>query len=204
MLDAAVSVFSRRGYHAASMDEIAEVAGISKPMVYAYLGAKEELFAACLRRESDRLVAAVAGVAAERAGLSPEELLWRGLRAFFRFVHANRDGWAVLHRRARGEDRAIGKELGDIRERVVDVVSVLLADAKAVHGSQRTAGTDADLRAFAHALVGAAESLAGWVVDHPDEPPDATASRLMNLVWVGFDDLLRGEVWRPAGTAIRA
>jgi AcrR family transcriptional regulator len=41
MLDAAVKVFSRRGFHAASMDEIAEDADISKPMVYAYLGTKE-------------------------------------------------------------------------------------------------------------------------------------------------------------------
>ena len=41
MLEAAVSVFGRLGFHAASMDEIAELAGISKPMVYAYLGTKE-------------------------------------------------------------------------------------------------------------------------------------------------------------------
>lgn len=52
MLDAAVKVFSRRGFHAASMDEIAEDAGISKPMVYAYLGTKEELFVACLHRRA--------------------------------------------------------------------------------------------------------------------------------------------------------
>ena len=41
MLDAAVQVFSRRGFHAAGMDEIAELAGISKPMVYAYLGPRK-------------------------------------------------------------------------------------------------------------------------------------------------------------------
>ncbi len=52
MLDSAVRVFSRRGYHAASMDEIAEDAGISKPMVYAYLGTKEEVFLAALHREA--------------------------------------------------------------------------------------------------------------------------------------------------------
>jgi AcrR family transcriptional regulator len=38
MLDAAVKVFSRRGFHAANMDEIADDAGISKPMVYAISG----------------------------------------------------------------------------------------------------------------------------------------------------------------------
>lgn len=204
MLDAAVTVFARRGYHAASMDEIAEVAGISKPMVYAYLGAKEDLFAACVRREADRLLAAVVGVAGAGVGeLPPEELLWRGLRAFFGFVHEHRDGWSVLYRQARGDGGPRGTSLDGLRGQVVDVVARVLADAKAAHGSERTAGTGVDLRAFAHALVGAIESLAGWMVDHPQESPDAVASRLMNLVWVGFDDLLRGEVWRPPIVAER-
>src|SRR6266511_1593285 len=110
MLDAAVAVFSRRGYHAAGVDEIAEAAGISKPMVYAYLGTKEELFVACLRREATRLLQAVldasageagasageAGASAGEAGVLAEEQLRRGLRAFFGFVGAHRDGWRVL------------------------------------------------------------------------------------------------------------
>jgi AcrR family transcriptional regulator len=220
MLDAAVSVFARRGYHAASMDEIAEVAGISKPMVYAYLGAKENLFAACVRREADRLLTEVVDVARGYDGsgggmpgpsggpagggatrLPAEELLWRGLRAFFAFVHEHRDGWSLLYRQARGDGGPFGTALDGLRGRVVDVVARMLADAKAGHGSERTAGTDADLRAFAHALVGAIESLAGWMVDHPEERPDAVAARLMNLVWVGFDDLLDGAVWRPRSAA---
>lgn len=200
MLDAAVSVFSRRGYHAASMDEIAEVAGISKPMVYAYLGAKEELFAACLRREADRLLATVASGTAG-VDLPPEELLWHGLRAFFGFVDENRDGWSVLYRQARGEAGEFSTELDGLRGRVVDVISLLLSRTKEVHGSERTPGTDTDLRVFAHALVGATESLAGWMLDHPEERPDTVAARLMNIVWVGFDALLRGHVWRPAGRA---
>ncbi|MEV7196337.1 helix-turn-helix domain-containing protein [Streptomyces sp. NPDC093510] len=55
-MDVAVRVFAKRGYHGASVDEIAELAGISKPMVYLYLDSKEGLFLACLRREADRLV----------------------------------------------------------------------------------------------------------------------------------------------------
>lgn len=196
MLDAAVSVFSRRGYHSASMDEIAEVAGISKPMLYAYLGSKEDLFAAGIRREAERLLAAVVG-AVDAQDLPPEELLWRGLRAFFGFVHEHRDSWAVLYRQARGEGGPFGTELDSIRGRAVDVVRLLLVRAKEQHGSGHTAGTDVDLRAFAHALVGATEALAGWMLDNPHERPEATASRLMNIVWVGFDDLLHGAVWRP-------
>ncbi|MEV7895450.1 helix-turn-helix domain-containing protein, partial [Streptomyces cyaneofuscatus] len=44
MMDAAVQTFGQRGYRAASMDEIAELAGVSKPLVYLYLHSKEDLF----------------------------------------------------------------------------------------------------------------------------------------------------------------
>src|SRR5213078_1749466 len=77
MLDAAVAVFSRRGFHAASMDEIAEAAGVSKPMLYFYLGSKEELFGACIRREADRLTTAVAGAVSIES--APDRQLWEGL-----------------------------------------------------------------------------------------------------------------------------
>src|SRR6266508_4104889 len=98
MLDAAVRVFSRRGYHDAAVDEIAEAAGISKPMVYAYIGTKEELFTACLRREGTRLLEAVAAVAG--VDLPPDQQLRHALRAFFGFVAGHRDGWSVLYRQA--------------------------------------------------------------------------------------------------------
>lgn len=191
MLDAAVRVFSRRGFHAASMDEIAEGAGISKPMVYAYLGTKDELFIACLHREGTRLMEAIATAVAP--DLPPDEQLWRGLRAFFRFVGAHRDGWSVLYRQARGEQRFAG-EVAKMRARIVEVIAGMLG--RAVRGDGREV-RDTDLEVMTYALVGAAESLADWLADHPDADPDKTATRLMNVAWLGAGQLLRGEVWRP-------
>jgi len=185
-------VFSKRGYHAASMDEIAELAGISKPMVYAYLGAKEDLFAACIRREADRMMNAIAAQAQDN--LPPDEQLWRALCAFFGFVDEYRDSWSMLYHQARGEGSSLATELDSIRDRIVDLVSYLLRRLRLAHG---TRGTDTDLRAFAYALVGAAESLANWLTNHPEESAETTAARLMNLAWVGFRDLLRGDIWRP-------
>lgn len=195
MLDAAVKVFSRRGFHAASMDEIAEDAGISKPMVYAYLGSKEELFIACLHREGTRMMEAIAGVVGPE--LPPDEQLWRGLRAFFGFVRAHRDGWAVLYRQARAEQRFAG-ELTAMRARMVEVVAGMLG--RALH-AQRREVRETDLQVVAYALVGASESLADWLADHPEADPDKTATRMMNVAWLGADQLLRGEVWRPATEA---
>ncbi len=190
MLDAAVSVFSRRGYHAASVDEIAERAGISKPMVYAYLGSKEELFIACLHREGIRLMEALAAAAAE--DLEADEQLWRGLRAFFGFVAAHRDGWTVLYRQARGQE-PFAVVLAQLRGRMAEVVSAMLARAAVSAGLYVRPD---EVATMGYSLVGAAEALADWVVEHPDEAPDVTATRLMNVVWMGAGALLRGDVWQ--------
>lgn len=190
MLDAAVKVFSRRGFHAASMDEIAEYAGISKPMLYAYLGTKEELFIACLEREGTRLMEAIATAVSRDA--PPDEQLWRGLRAFFGFVGAHRDGWAVLYRQARAEQPFAGA-LATMRERMVQVVGVMLGQALGEKHEVRAT----DLEVMAYALVGASESLADWLADHPEADPDDMATRMMTIIWLGAAQLLRGEHWSP-------
>jgi AcrR family transcriptional regulator len=194
MLDAAVRVFSARGFHAASMDEIAEQAGISKPMVYAYLGAKEDLFIACLRREATRLIEAVTAAVSAAGASPPDEQLWRGLRAFFGFVGAHRDGWTVLYRQARGQEPFAG-EVAAMRARMADAVAVLLGRALAGLGQR---ASDKELEVMAYALVGASESLADWLVDRPAEDPERAATRMMNIVWLGADQLLHGASWRPA------
>jgi len=174
MLDAAVRVFSARGYHAASMDEIAEVAGISKPMVYAYLGTKEELFTACLYREGTRLMEAVATVAG--ADLPAAGQLCRGLEAFFGFVAAHRDAWSVLHRQARGQEPFAGV-IGEMRARWIEIVRDVL---------ERAAPGAGEVTPAAYALVGAVESLADWITEHRDGDPTATAERLADLILRGL------------------
>jgi AcrR family transcriptional regulator len=184
ILDAAVAVFSRRGYHPASVDEIAEAAGISKPMVYAYLGTKEELFTACLHREGVRLLEALAEAVSQ--DLTPDEQLRRGLQAFFGFVAAHRDGWNVLYRQARGQE-PFADVLAQRRTHLAEVVTDFLARAR------RTAGLTAradEVSTMAYAVVGAAEAVADWVVDHPDEDVEVVAERLMRVLWHGTGSLL--------------
>ena len=59
MLDAALEVFVARGYHAAAMDEIADRAGVSKPVLYQHFPGKQELYLALLDESVDRLIEAV-------------------------------------------------------------------------------------------------------------------------------------------------
>ncbi|TJZ56849.1 TetR/AcrR family transcriptional regulator [Streptomyces piniterrae] len=199
IIDAAIQVFAKRGYHAASVDEIAELAGISKPMVYLYLDSKEGLFLACLRRETERLVAAFQAAAGEAH--SPELRLQSGLDAFFTFVTEHRASWVVLHRQASELSPAIAAEMAQARRAVMEQVAGLARAGIADNtGGTRLDDEEADF--VAHALVGAADTLTDWMERHPEESPERMTLRLMNMVWVGMRNVLEGEVWTPgeAGT----
>jgi AcrR family transcriptional regulator len=192
ILDAAVTVFSRYGYHDASMDEISEVAGISKPMIYAYLGAKEDLFAACIHREATLLLEAVVG--GIEPGQPADVQLWHGLRSFFGFVAEHKESWRVLHRQSIAQGGPFTEELMAMRQRAIGLVAAVVTRAgsdKGVGEAARVAGEP-----LAAALVGAGESLADWWLDHPEESPGQIAARLMNLVWMGFGNLIEDRVWK--------
>src|SRR5262245_29492510 len=59
LLDAALDVFVANGYHAAAMDEIAERAGVSKPVLYQHFPGKLELYLALLDSSCDTVMDAV-------------------------------------------------------------------------------------------------------------------------------------------------
>jgi AcrR family transcriptional regulator len=198
MLDAAVKVFSRSGYHAASMDEIAEECDVSKPMLYLYLGSKEELFAACIRREADRLIARFAEAA--DPSLDPGDQLFRGLTAFFAFVAEHRDSWVVLYQQARAQGEPVVAEVAAARAEVSGAVTALLRRAVREAGGDDVPGprsgtsrTDrGEAAGMAAIITGAADALAGWVLDTGPEPAEESARRLMSVIWIGLEPRLRG------------
>ncbi|WP_262387081.1 TetR/AcrR family transcriptional regulator [Streptomyces sp. TRM49041] len=203
MLDAAVRTFGRRGYRAASMDEIAELAGASKPLVYLYLNSKEDLFTACIRREAAALLEAVrtealrTGAGQAESGIPADRRLWAGLTAFFRHTSGNPDGWAVLHRQAHTHGEPFAAEVATLREEVVAFVTELIGEAaREVHQDADLA--DRDVAGLAHALVGAAESLADWANGTPGVSAREAAGTLMHFAWSGLGNLMRGEGWSPA------
>ncbi|MEV0368639.1 TetR/AcrR family transcriptional regulator [Streptomyces sp. NPDC050636] len=205
MLDAAVQTFARRGYRAASMDEIAEVAGVSKPLVYLYLNSKDELFNAVIRRESEALVAAV--TAAVEPGAPADRQLWSGLKGFFAHTAENPDGWLVLHQQARTQGESFVREVAAMRAEIMAFVTALIGAAAKEAGCDGELA-ERDVAGIAHALVGAAESLAEWANARTNdgtsgerECPAAkdTAAMLMNFAWAGLGRLVDGERWAPGG-----
>ncbi|MBK3569685.1 MULTISPECIES: TetR/AcrR family transcriptional regulator [unclassified Streptomyces] len=204
MLDAAVRTFGQRGYMAASMDEIAELAGVSKPLVYLYLNSKEDLFTACIRREGQALTEAVrAGVDTR---LPADRQLWDGLRAFFTHTAQHPDGWSVLHLQARTHGEPFAAEVAALRAELVAFVTELIAvTAREAHRDRDPDLAEREVAGLAEALVGAAESLAAWSNATPGVSAKQTAATLMNFAWAGLGNLMEGRPWSPpAGTEDRS
>src|SRR5215471_19223799 len=95
LVDVGRTVFAERGYEATSVEEIAERAGISKPIVYGHFGGKEGLYAVIVDREVEHIVNRI--VEAMSTG-SPRERLERAALAFLTYVEERPDGFAVLLR----------------------------------------------------------------------------------------------------------
>src|SRR5437764_14087110 len=96
MLETAGRIFAARGFHEASMDEIAEAAGISKPMLYNYFGSKEGLYFAYVNLSYRDLIAAIDEAVAPIPDDQPEQQLLAGTQAYYRYVGKHRDGFYVL------------------------------------------------------------------------------------------------------------
>ncbi|WP_405617644.1 TetR/AcrR family transcriptional regulator [Streptomyces sp. NBC_00076] len=194
MLDAAVRTFGQRGYMAASMDEIAELAGVSKPLVYLYLNSKEDLFTACIRREARALTESVR--AAVGSGLPADRQLWDGLRAFFGHTAQNPDGWSVLHLQARTHGEPFAAEVTAMRaELVAFVTQLIVVAARAAHRDPDL--PEREVAGLAESLVGAAESLAAWANATDGVTARQAAATLMNFAWAGLGNLMEGHPWSP-------
>ncbi|MCQ4121096.1 TetR/AcrR family transcriptional regulator [Rhodococcus tibetensis] len=176
MLDAAVDVFSDRGFHETSMDAIAGKAEISKPMLYLYYGSKDELFAACIQREGVRFVEALAPAA--DPGLSPREQLRCALEGFLGFVGAHRKSWMVLYRQAMGQQAFMGS-VQSSRDRLIELTAHLL------ESSTKDPDPGQDFELIAIALVGAGEAVADRVAGGEIEV-QAAADLLESLAWRGL------------------
>jgi AcrR family transcriptional regulator len=199
MLDAALRVFAERGYHGASMADIAAGAGVTKPMVYSYFGSKDDLYLHCIDRATERLLAAFD--IAPDDDETPEHTLWRRILSYFTFVGDHRDEWLVARRQAVASGGPFSERVQKARKRAVSLVVKQLEEAL---GGALPAPARRELEPLAEAIVGAGEALADWWIDHPQETAEAMALREMNFVWLGFRGLAGGERWAAPAVASTA
>jgi AcrR family transcriptional regulator len=175
ILDVAGAVFAGSGYHLASMDEIADSAGVSKPMLYTYFGSKEGLYLAYIRRAGGELLERL--VAARPRDPSPGARLRARITEFLAFVEEHRNGWKVLFGEV-GSSRPFAENVAAVREQIAEAIRVMIEGGTGSRYGYARPASDA----IAHALVGAGESLANWWLDHPEVARDEVADWYYGVV----------------------
>jgi AcrR family transcriptional regulator len=171
LLQIAGQVFARDGYHSAQMDEIARLAGVSKPMLYTYFGSKEGLYLAYIERSGQELLDRLQGP------FSAHDPATMPVSGFLEFVEQHRDGWKVLFREA-SASRPVAEEVAVVRSRVAEAVCRLILASRPAAATVEPAAANA----AAHAIVGAGESLANWWLEHPEIPRGQVTEWYVTLI----------------------
>ena len=196
ILDAALTAFSQKGYHATSLDDIAREAGVSKALIYEHFASKQELHADLIARNARELTQRVAGALSGVEIESTVDRLATGLEAFFAFVEERRDAWRMLFRDA--ADPESSAVLDRMVEQVTAEVTILISQDPGARDLTR-GGDDRSLRLLAEMLVGGAQSMANWWTEHPDAPRAQLVEIAMDFAWLGLERLSRGERWSASG-----
>ncbi|WP_433783027.1 TetR/AcrR family transcriptional regulator [Actinomycetospora sp. CA-101289] len=184
LLDAAREVFGARGYHAAAMDEIAERAGVSKPVLYQHFPGKLDLYRALVQGAADDMVRTVR--AAIRSTTDNKARVHATIQAYFDVV-SSRDGAMRL--------------VFETDTRATPEVAALVdrATSDCIDAVTEAVTTDAGLeperaRLLAVGLVGLSTTAARYWLAAGLQPPREDAITLMSqLAWRGIGGFPRQE-----------
>lgn len=176
VLDVALAVFSERGFREASMDAVAERAGITKPVLYTHFGSKDGLLLACIARARAELLEVTSAAAA--AAADPRGRLRSSTLAFFRYLEEHGSAWTLLC----SESTVAGEALEGIRAQQSDFIAALLAGQAPGVDARRLAG-------WAQVIVGAGERLAIWRGTERAVTAEQATDYLVDLVWTGLGSI---------------
>lgn len=185
MLEVAERVFGVNGFHAATMDEIAERVGVTKPLIYDYFGSKEGLLAATIERARHQLLDALITAWGAEPEATPRDRVRGVITAFFAFIDEHQLAFALL--------RTEGSLIGDA---AASVERIRQQTAKALAEGISMLPEFADLApgrvvALAEVMIGGIERLAVYRSEHPGMTSSEAAELVMTMAWDGLGSLAR-------------
>jgi AcrR family transcriptional regulator len=186
---AALQVFTERGYHGASIDEIARRSGITPPVVYDHFDSKLALHRRLLERTRDELLAMWRS---ELAGEAPaQERIPRALDAWARYVQEHPYAPRMFFTETTGDPEIAAVHRAVQAESRAALGAILAAEpqAEAVAGSADPLALEMAAEVIRAGLTG----LAIWWLDHPEVPRERIVATAVNAVWIGFERAGRGE-----------
>lgn len=180
LLDIGRTVFAERGFDGASIEEIAQRAGITKPVVYEHFGGKEGLYAVIVDREVQNLMARFSSNVLEQS--HPRAMLESAADTFLLYIEEEREGFRILVR-----DSPIGSSTGTLASVIGDIASQV---EYLFVGEFKKRGYDVKLAPlYSQALVGMVALVGQWWLDAGKPSRDEVSAHLVNLAWNGLKDL---------------
>jgi AcrR family transcriptional regulator len=185
LLDAANDVFTTKGYHAAAMDDIADVAGVSKPVLYQHFGSKLDLYLDLLDISCDRLVEVVEQALASTDKNSDRVVATMG--AFYEFVSSASGEFRFVFESDLTGVREVQKRLWRVNDEIADAIAEVISEDTALPPEQA--------KLLGISLVGIAQvSARYWVSAGPDKVALEDAKQLVSsLAWRGIRGFPRTE-----------
>ena len=175
ILDVALEVFGQAGYHGTSMNDVADAAGVTKPVLYQHFDSKRELYRALLDEVGNRLLSAIAKATADAPdGKSQTQ---RGFQAYFRWVAEDHDEYKLLNGGGTRRDDEFRTAIQRVTDEAANAIAPLIAvDIEPEHR-----------RTIAHAIVGLAEGASRRLVELDENfDPDEVARQVSDLAWAGL------------------
>ena len=179
LIGVARDIFAEHGFQATSMEEIAERAKVSKPVVYEHFGSKEGIYAVIIDREVRSLVERI--TAALTPG-HPRRTIVRAVDTFLQYIEEEQAGFRILVRDAPdGSGRgSLPSVLDEIAQAVEELLAVELKDR---------GFTPKMAPVLARCLVGMIAMPGQWWLEEGKPRRRDVADQIVNLAWNGLGGL---------------
>jgi AcrR family transcriptional regulator len=179
LLGAARDVFVAHGYHAAAMDEIAERAGVSKPVLYQHFPGKLELYLALLDQSADELLRIMSEALSSTT--DNRQRVSATFKAFYDFVGGAGETFRLVFESDLSNEPPVRARLDNVMNGCADMVS------QSIRAAADVSKAEADLLGMA--LVGMGQvSARYWLSAGGDIPKDAAEQLITRLAWRGISD----------------
>ncbi|MCQ8896446.1 TetR/AcrR family transcriptional regulator [Limnobacter humi] len=184
LLDVAQGIFIETGYQGTTMEDIAQAAGVTRPVIYNIFGSKDAIYLACLKRARELLDDYIRLEILKATNL--ESRIRSGFEGYFKFVESEPAAWRFLYAGGSAVAGPAAEAALEMRFNTVNRITALFHEL-------RSTVTDDQILMIAHSLSGAGEQLAKWWVTRPDISRQQVVNTLMNTVWNGISSHLDRE-----------
>jgi AcrR family transcriptional regulator len=176
LLEVALKVFAEQGFYVTSMSDIADAAGVTKPVLYQHFSSKRELYSQLLTEVGNQLQERITKAVAEAD--SPREMVEKGFAAYFDFVDRHRDAFQIFYASGSARDEEFAKLVHGVENALAEQVASLI-EIEGLSSEQR--------RLLGHGIVGMIEGASThWLSSHADANPAELTRQLADLAWRGL------------------